>query len=163
MRRSAFAVALVCLGLVCAAGVAKARPASAEDEVVAAEQARADALVHQDYKALDKILAGDLIFIHASGRADTKAAFMGNLTSGHDTYTRVDKVDAKVRVMGDFAIMSGEFMVQTAGAPGTPQRDPEDLIGTGVWQKRDGRWQLISWQSTRKSGPAAGGPPPAAK
>jgi ketosteroid isomerase-like protein len=160
MRRLALAVAVLCMGTVWAAGVAQARPASMEDQVLAADQARADALTHQNYDALDKILADDMTYCHATGRVDPKSAFMDSLRSGRNTYVKFDRKDAHARVSGKMAVINAEYMVQTKGPTG-PLHDMEDLMVTAVYEMRDGRWQLISSQSTRKVPPAAPAAEPA--
>jgi ketosteroid isomerase-like protein len=159
MRRAALGAALFCLVLVWSTAVAKAKPASAEDQVLAADQARADALTHQDYDALDKILADDMTYCHATGRVDPKSAFMDTLRSGRSTYVKFDRKDAHARVSGKMAVINGEYIVQTKGPTG-PLHDVEDLMVTAVYEMRDGRWQLISSQSTRKTPPAEGAAAP---
>src|SRR5277367_4852915 len=132
---------LFCVGCVLAAGslaqsTVWARPASAEDEVLAAEQARADALTHNDYNALDKILGDDLMYCHSGGRVDDKKGFMAPLLSGDNHYIRMEKKTARVHVVGKVAIIYGNFLVQTQGKAGTPPRELEDAILTLVYEKR---------------------------
>ena len=151
MQRATFATVLFCLGCVWGVGVTRAQPASAEGEVWATEQARADSLLQQDYKALDKILADDLVFVHSDGEVDTKTSFMTALTSGQTKYTLLEKKEASLRIMGTVAIINGEYLIKTETAGGTPSREPVDMQTTAVYAKLDGRWQLVSYQSTRKS------------
>jgi hypothetical protein len=146
MRRTALAAILLCLGWVLAAEVAQARPASAEDEVIAAEQARAEALVHQDYAALDKILADDLVYCHASGHLDTKASYLALMHANKLYYFAVDSKGLRARTIGKIAVLNGPVAVRARN--GTPEVNDVKIQVTEVYEKRDGRWQLISFQAT---------------
>src|SRR5277367_1216729 len=98
MRRTAFAIALLCLGWVWTAGVLQARPASAEEEVMGAEQAREDALMQNDFPALERIMADDAVYCHASGKVDSRDAFLATLKAGRNRYVKIDRYDTRVRV-----------------------------------------------------------------
>jgi uncharacterized protein (TIGR02246 family) len=165
MRRFACAVALLCMGTLGAAGIAQAKPASAEDEVVAAEQAREDALTHNDFAALDKLMADDAFYCHAAGRVDNKAAFLDTLRSGRNRYVKIERSDTKVRVDGKMALITASLALTTQPAGQAEPRPVENVVATIVFEKRDGRWQMIWAQSTRKPAPAgaeaAPGAPPA--
>jgi uncharacterized protein (TIGR02246 family) len=158
MRRTAFAIALLCMGSVWTAGVLQARPASAEDEVTAAEQAREDALTQNDFPALEKIMADDAVYCHSSGKVDSKASYIDTLKAGRNRYVKIDRYDAHVRVDGDMAVMNASLDL-TVHPQGQDQH-VEKVVATVVYEKRGGRWQMISSQSTRKPEPAAA---PAAK
>ena len=136
----------------CLAGMASAAGTS-EPEVWAAENARIDALMKQDYDALEKILADDLLYCHASGRVDSKAAFMQTLRNGQTRYIRMEKKNATIRSSSEMAVINGSYWVQTKGPSGSPERPVEDAVLTLIYAKRNGQWQIISYQSTRK--PAA--------
>jgi ketosteroid isomerase-like protein len=146
MRRVAFAMSLLCLGWVLTAGVARARPASAEDEVMAADHARGDALLHQDYAALDKIMADDVIYCHASGKIDSKASYLAAMHADTLHYYSIDSSGMHARVDGKMAVLNGPVSLRVRN--GTPEARDLKLQSTAVYEKRDGRWQLISYQST---------------
>ena len=150
MRRFILAVAMLALGSVWVGRVVQARPAG-EDEVTAAEQAREDALMKNDFPALDNILADDMFYCHATGRIDDKTAFLDTLKAGRNRYVKIVRYDTKVRVLGNMGLVntSLDLTVQAQG------QDPriEKVVATIAYQKRDGRWQMISSQSTRKTEP----------
>jgi ketosteroid isomerase-like protein len=146
MRRTVFAAVLLCFGWVLAAGVVHARPASEGDEVMAIEHSRGEALVHQDYAALDKLLADDLIFCHASGHVDSKASYFDAMHSGALQYYAVDSTGMHARISGKVAVLNGPVTIKVRN--GTSEPRELKLQSTAVYEKRDGRWQLISYQST---------------
>ena len=147
------------MGWVWAAGVTQARPASAEDEVMAVEQAREDALVKNDFPALEKIIADDAVYCHASGRVDNKAAFLDTLKAGRNHYAKIDRYDDHVRVEGNMAVINGSLDL-TVHPQGADER-VEKVVATIVYEKRAGHWVMISSQSTRKPEPAAAAVPAA--
>jgi hypothetical protein len=74
MKKLCIAAALFCT---LTASIAMAQhSAGAEPAVLAAEKARTTALVQGDIATLEKLLADDLTYVHASGKVDTKASFL---------------------------------------------------------------------------------------
>jgi hypothetical protein len=154
MRRTALIALMVVSGwMIAAISPAAARPDGSE-ELLAAEHAQVDAITHQDYDQLDKLLGDDLFYCHASAHVDNKESFMKSLRDGEIKYLRVDSDDAKARVTGDIGIINGHFLVQTAGRDGKP-RMPDHSWVTMIYAKRDGRWLLISYQATHPAAAAA--------
>jgi uncharacterized protein (TIGR02246 family) len=146
MRRTALLLLLVggWLGLA-TSSVAVGSDASAD--VLAAQRMVAEAITHQDYDKLDKLLGDDLLYCHASAHVDTKSGFLKALRAGELKYLKVESDDAKARVSGDLGIINGHFIVQTEAPDGKP-RMPDHSWVTMVYAKRDGRWVLISYQAT---------------
>jgi ketosteroid isomerase-like protein len=121
----------------------------AEKEVMAAEKARTDALDRSDLAALDRIMADDVTYVHASGKVDTKKSYLGAIRSGKLHYISWQPKNLKVRVMGSGAVINGEYLVRVIDS--RVQREPFDIniFILSVYAWRDGRWQQIAWQSTR--------------
>ena len=130
---------------------AETRPTTAE--ILAVEKNRTSALEHSDLPALDKLLADDLTYVHASGKVDTKASLLDALRSGDLRYLSWEPGDLQVRLMGNSAVVTGTYHVRAIDQ--RVQADPLDvqIVVLGVYAKRAGRWQQIAWQSTRE--PAA--------
>lgn len=145
MRRLIFAVTLLCTGLFCLGASVQARPGV--DDVMAADQARADALVQQSYAVLDKILADDLIFCHGSGMIDTKMSYLDAMHSDALHYYAIDGRGLKARMLGNqAAVLNGPVTLKVRNR--TPDVREVRLQATEVYEKRNGRWQLISYQTT---------------
>ena len=136
---------------------APAAAQSALDEVKAAEKKRFEVTVKGDYKALDALLADDLIYVHSNGNVDDEKAFLGALTSGRSKYVSIEPIDMKARQLGDFVFIDGrgKFKVESNG-------QTNDLLLTylDVWTKRNGTWQMVHWHSARMPPPPAAAPAP---
>jgi hypothetical protein len=156
MRRSwnpALAVAV--FGAILTAG-AWTQSSDAEKQVFATEQARVAALDRGDIAALDRILADDLTYVHASGRVDSKSSLLAAVRSGELHYISWEPQRLKVRVLGETAAIDGEYHVRVTDA--RKHEDPLDVhvFCLAVYALRNGRWQQIAWQSTRDVGMAQG-------
>ena len=119
--------------------------AEVEREVLRADEARVEALLANDFAALEQLLADDLTYVHSNGMLDTKESFLGSLRAGNSRYLSMDMSDVTVRALGDTGVINARFnaRVQVRDREVNPQ--PRVLI---VYAKRDGRWQMIAWQST---------------
>lgn len=122
-------------------------------EILAVEKSRTSALEHSDLTALDKLLADDLTYVHASGKVDSKTSFLDALRSGDLRYLSWEPGDLQVRLLTNTAVLTGAYHVRAIDQ--RMQADPLDvqIIVLGVYAKRAGRWQQVAWQSTRE--PAA--------
>jgi ketosteroid isomerase-like protein len=126
------------------------------DEVKAAEKKRFEVTVKKDYKALDAILADDLIYVHSNGNVDNEKTFLEGLTSGRSTYLAIEPITMNARQLGDLVFIDGrgKFKVQSNG-------QVNDLLLTylDVWAKRNGTWQMVHWHSARMPPPTPPAPP----
>jgi uncharacterized protein (TIGR02246 family) len=146
LRAGLFAALL--LGPAAATAVASEPAASqAEQAVRAAESQRFEALVRQDVPALKRLLADDLTYTHSSGLRQTRDEYLQDIASGKMVYRAIEPGVQRVQVMGATAIITGaaKMLVNTGGADRALE-----LLYTDVHVKRDGRWQLLAWQSTIK-------------
>ena len=116
------------------------------DEIIQLENRRIEAMTKQDVQALEEILADDLSYTHSTGRLESKAEFISNLTSGRTKYQSIERDDVKVRQYGDTAVVTGraKFHVNANG-----QDIKFQVRFTDVYAKRDGVWQMVAWQSTK--------------
>ena len=139
-------------------GVTAASPAFAEDcggavtagEALAAEDARYAAQMGDDFGALQKLLANDLVYIHSSAVVDTKASYIESMKSGTVKYRVMRRSDVKVRTYGCVAIISGlgNFDVTVKG-----QDMAVEIRFHSIWAKRSQGLEFISWEATRTPPP----------
>ena len=124
---------------------------SPDAEVRAAETARTNALVHGDIAALEKLMADDVTYVHASGKSDTKASYLDAIRSGQLRYLLWEPHQMNVRVLGETAVLNGMYSVRAIDL--RVQKDPLNLevFFLTVYAHRVGRWQQIAWQTTRAS------------
>lgn len=148
-RPAALATLIVLLTVIVAAG--KPRSTSSAD-ILAVERSRTTALEHSDFDTLDKLLADDLTYVHASGKVDTKASYLGALHTGDLRYLSWEPKDLQVRVLGDSAIVTGGYHVRAVDQRMQAQPLDVRVIVLSVYAKRGGRWQQVAWQSTREPG-----------
>jgi len=117
-----------------------------EHEVIAADDRRFQAMMKQDWPALEASLADDLVYVHSSARVESKAEHVGNLKAGKPYYRSASPRERKVRVRGEVAIVNGisDMHVENAG---TENRFTVRYLA--VYAKTAGRWQMAAWQSTK--------------
>src|SRR5260370_33500782 len=95
-----------------------------EKEILALEDKRFGAMIARDFKALDAMLHGDLVYTHSSGVTDTKATWLQSMQSGKTKYKGVNCTDRKVRVIGEVAPITGRAAIgaEISGQPRRPKR-----------------------------------------
>ncbi|MGA7343889.1 MAG: nuclear transport factor 2 family protein [Terracidiphilus sp.] len=143
------------LGLAAGVGAAVAgrglfAESGAASQVMAAEQARVAALDSSDVAALERIMADDVTYVHASGKVDTKTSYLAAIRTGQLRYISWQPKNLQVRMLGaDAAVINGEYAVRVTDS--RVQATPFDItiFIVSVYARRDGRWQQVAWQSTR--------------
>jgi ketosteroid isomerase-like protein len=145
-----------CLLLLAVAGPLLAQhPARAQSnsksatEIMAVEEARTTALDRSDVAALEQIMADDVTYIHASGKVDTKKSYLAAIRSGQLHYISWQPKGLHVRVMGNGAVIDGEYLVRVTDSRVQPDPFEINIFILTVYERRNGRWQQIAWQSTR--------------
>ena len=115
-------------------------------EVEAVERARFQTFTRADTAAMQAVLGDDLLYCHSTGKCQTKPELIAAFASKDLVYRKLTLIDMKPRAIGGAALVNGkvEITAEQSGQPVTFQG-----IYTDVYVKRDGRWQLVSWQSTR--------------
>jgi ketosteroid isomerase-like protein len=150
----ALAIAAMISAVALAHGQTPAANSPVAQQVLAAEHARTEALDRSDLAAIDRLLADDLTYVHASGKVDTKQSFLAAIRSGQLHYISWQPEGLRVRDLGDTAILTGGYAVHVSDTRVQPQPFEVEILILSVYVRRDGRWQQIAWQSTRKNGPS---------
>jgi ketosteroid isomerase-like protein len=119
--------------------------AEVEREVLEADAARVKALVENDVDALEALLADDLTYVHSNGMLDSKASYIDGLRSGRSRYLTMDMSEVSVRSVGDTGLINARFNARVKVGDREVNPVARVLI---VYAKRDGRWQMIAWEST---------------
>ena len=106
---------------------------------------RNDAAIHEDF------WADDLIYTRSAGRRVTKADVMRDVRNAPapkpgDPVMIYSAEDIRIQQYGDTAIVAFR-LVATTDAGGT--KSVAYLLNSGTFVKRDGKWQVVNWQSTR--------------
>jgi uncharacterized protein (TIGR02246 family) len=119
--------------------------AALEREVLEADARRVQALLSNDFEALEDLLTDDLTYVHSNGHLDTKDTYIGALRSEATRYLSMEMSGLSVRADGNTAVVAGTFEARVQTRNGEVNPKPRVLI---VYVKRDGRWQMLAWQST---------------
>jgi ketosteroid isomerase-like protein len=106
---------------------------------------RGDAAIHE------RFWADDLIYTRSAGRRVTKAEVMADVRSAPapkpgDPATIYTAEDIRIQQYGDTAIVAFR-LVATSDSGGT--KSVANLLNSGTFVKRNGKWQVVNWQSTR--------------
>jgi ketosteroid isomerase-like protein len=114
--------------------------------VIDLDTKRMQAMVAKDIATLESLLADDLVYTHSSARLDTKQSLIVGMTSGSTVYTGVEPSDVKAQDLGDTVVLTGVAKIKVT-ANGTA--NAFGVRFTDVYARRNGRWQMVTWQSTR--------------
>ena len=130
--------------------------AAFEAEVLAAERARARALVARDSMALDTLLAPDLAYTHSNAVRESKADMQRSVQSGSIRYDSLTMTAQEFGRVGAAVIVTGMASARVQVAPATA---PISIIlrYTSIYRRRGSGpageprrgWELVAWQSTR--------------
>lgn len=106
---------------------------------------RNDAAIH------DRFWADDLIYTRSAGRRVNKAEVMHDVRTAPapkptDPKTVYTAEDIRIQQYGDTAVVAFR-LVATTDAGGSKQ--VANLLNSGTFVKRNGKWQVVNWQSTR--------------
>jgi hypothetical protein len=117
-----------------------------DESVELVERRRFAAMIAQDIETLEPMLAEELNYTHSTGEVETKAQFLETIKTGRLRYEGLDIKKIDVHLYDDIALIIGSASarVQNQGKPAQL-----DVRYTDAYVHRDGRWQLIAWQSTR--------------
>ena len=112
---------------------------------------RNDAAMH------DRFWAEDLIYTGSGGRRRNKADVMRDVRSAPapkpgDAKTTYTAEDVRIQQYGQTAIVAFRLVAAT-DKDGVIQ--VANYLNTGTFLKRDGKWQVVSWQATRVPRPEA--------
>src|SRR3954447_1606021 len=106
---------------------------------------RNDAAIHE------RFWADDLIYTRSAGRRVNKADVMYDVRSTpapkpSDPKTVYTAEDIRIQQYGDTAVVAFRLVAttETGGA-----KYVANLLNSGTFVKRDGKWQVVNWQSTR--------------
>jgi ketosteroid isomerase-like protein len=115
-------------------------------EIEALEMQWRQAVIDNDVKQMDHLLADDYMGISANGTVETKAQALAQRRAGTVKISQLDLNDLKVRVYGDTAVVTSR--ADLAGSNGQ-----SDIGGhyryTRVYNRRLGQWKIVSFEASR--------------
>lgn len=99
----------------------------------------------------DRFWADDLIYTRSAGRRVSKSDVMRSVRSAPapkpgDPKTTYTAEDIQIQQYGNTAIVAFQLVGTTETEHG---KEVARLLNSGTFVKRDGKWQVVNWQSTR--------------
>jgi ketosteroid isomerase-like protein len=98
----------------------------------------------------DSFFADDLIYTRSAGVVTNKAEIMKNVSSMRPTAeskSTYSAEDITVHDYGDTAVVAFQLVARTERADG--KITIGNYRNTGTFLRRNGRWQVVAWQSTK--------------
>jgi len=114
--------------------------------ILEAERQRCTAMLGNDITALDHLLDPRLVFAHATGALDDKAAYMTKMAAGKIAYIAIDWRSPQVTALGEAHGLLTGLMATHVRVDGLEKR--LDNRVTMVWSLVDGAWRMLAFQST---------------
>ncbi len=122
-------------------------PSKLAEELLAADEARYQALYAQDAATLADMLAEDYLHTHANGKTDDKSAFLDSIRAARYRFVLAQRSAQTVRAAGPVALLSG--LTDTTIEAGGQTKTLRNAFIT-VWARPPGHsWQLLHWQATK--------------
>ena len=116
-------------------------------EIKRCEEARGKALVSADWKALDALVADDVVHIHANGHIENKVQYLESVKTKLE-FLKVERVSLNVRSYGEIAIATG-VLHQTIRVKGPGTVVEIQAATTQTWIRRNGSWLQNSFHASR--------------
>lgn len=123
-----------------------AQSVESTDDLLQLERERYDAMVEADMDRLLPMLDDELIFTHASGKVDSKTAFVESLFSGNLDYRSIELEDQRARLYDSVGIVTGRSILDI-NVRGEDRM--LELRFTSVWVRTAGGWKIVAYQSTQ--------------
>lgn len=123
-----------------------AAPPREDPAALAAQDTRFAAMVAADLPRLSEMLDDSLTYHHSNGSVETKAQFLDAIRNGVLRYHTLEVIERRVRRFGEVAIITGVVRLQATNRGETLD---VKLRFTDTYARRDARYRLVSWQSTR--------------
>lgn len=107
-----------------------------------------DGATRNDPKVHDKYWAEELIYTSSAGRRFGKAELMQGVNSrgelpATEISMRYSSEDLQILQYGDTAVVAFTLV-------GTSAQETLRFLNSGTFVKRNGKWQAVNWQATRK-------------
>lgn len=120
--------------------------AETKADIQALDDAWIKAILARDAKALNTLLADDLVYAHSTGIIDTKASYIEKIKSGRQVYQTLTQRNPTVRLYGNSAVTHSWARVTGVNQDG---KFDDKIMLLHVWVKQDGKWSLAGHQTTR--------------
>jgi len=117
------------------------------ESLKSAELGRFKVMVAKDPAGLESVMHKDLVYFHSTGVSDNKESYIASILSGKSTYVSIEAAELMTRIYGKTGINTGIVNIVNLNAEG--KETQVKLRFTDVFVFEGGRWQMVSWQSTK--------------
>jgi hypothetical protein len=120
--------------------------AKVEQQILKTLEQRTQAQIQRDFPTLERLMADECTYTHASSQTQNKTEFIGDLKSGKRAYKALKNTDLRVLVYGHTAVLTGRTGIS---AVNDGKNTEVSIKFLEVYEKRHGQWQMVAHQSTR--------------
>lgn len=106
---------------------------------------RCKAVVAGDVAYLETILAPEFRHIHATGKIEPRAVYLGTFKQGVSRFSKVDPADLVVNAYETSAVAAGDIFI---GRVVDGKETGRTSRFVSVWHNNGTIWQLVYWQMT---------------
>lgn len=159
LPKSALPMAAAMVLAVSSLAQAPAQPASAPQQAPAAQHEELRRMLTEflsaagrgDIAVFDRFFADDLVYTRFSGEVITKKNIMDGLRNppprkpGEPTVSYSGE-DVRFFDHGDVVVVNFRLVQNTAS---DNRLERQEYRNTGVFRKRNGKWQVVAWQATK--------------
>ena len=114
------------------------------DQIVIADRARIAALLSRDRRALQDIMSDQLVYVHSSGREETKELYLERVAKGEYDYRSFVITRRDLRVLNDLVFDNGDSEIDIVVNGKLREIAGRYLM---VWKKENARWRLFRFHS----------------
>lgn len=125
---------------------AAALPAQDRAFFLALDKQWSDAIVKSDTATLEKLLAPDLVYAHATGIIDTKTSYIAKIKERRQVYQSFEQRNPIVNIYKDAAVTFSHVRVTGTNQAG---RFDDKIMLIHFWVKQDNTWRLAAHQTTK--------------
>lgn len=137
---------LLCTGLLLVLAGCAASPSKGDAGIREVEQAQVQAALSGNRAALEKIFAAEFRLINPAGAVASREELLAMLSGGAPPYRAAVYTTDSVLPYGQVVITTGTETVEFGSGAQAGQKQKRRI--TQVWERRDGRWQLVLRQAT---------------
>ena len=109
------------------------------------EERRRQAMLSSDTPFFDEHFCDEATYTHSNAEIDNKAEYSAKIDNHDYDYRELNFLDQDIRIVGDAALITGRMTGEVVIAGQLRKLNARTTV---VWIKRDGRWQMLTFQST---------------
>lgn len=114
--------------------------------ILALDKQWSDAIIKGDTATLDKLLADDLVYAHATGILDTKTSYLAKIKERRQVYKSFEQHKPTVNIYKDSAVTFSYVRVTGTNQAGVFD---DKVMLIHFWVKQNNSWRLAAHQTTK--------------